>query len=352
MKKLMKYVVLPRALVLLLAMSLMLVASVLPAAAASEKVYTEWTYDQTNQTLTATFPNGDTRVYHRVEANANLRFDPESTFQYNQTATVDGESYVVYAAEEKGESLALAAGDDTYLFFATEERLAELDELSSDRKAKGASLSYVELDYLRHYDLDSGFLRRISNAQEQKLTETVTDTLYGLRYAPRYEVWLYDEDDFLAVNSGFIFDLAGELYFISLLDLPASALDGEGKLLPSESVTVTLQRLPEDLESAAFRAVSYASSSGGWFYTEYEGGYLGGLLDPNFGLDANVPVGLVYFTIAFLGIVVPIAPLVLGLTLPHSQKQGYSKRWYLLAYLSGAWMLMGVVLLVAMIVAL
>ena len=129
MKKLMKYVVLPRALVLLLAMSLMLVASVLPAAAASEKVYTEWTYDQTNQTLTATFPNGDTEVYYRVEANPHLRYDPDYSFKYYNSVRVDGSSYKIYAAEDGGDTLALYGFNEDWIFFVTEEQMKEVEEL-------------------------------------------------------------------------------------------------------------------------------------------------------------------------------------------------------------------------------
>ena len=106
----------------------------------------------------------------------------------------------------------------------------------------------------------------------------------------------------------------------------------------------------KEAEQDAYYHIYTASTHDRWS-VEHEGGYMGGLFDPDLS-DEDLPVGLVYFTIAFLGIIAPIAPLVLGLCLPHSAKQGYKKRWYLLAYLGGAWMVMGVVLLVVMIVAL
>ena len=154
----------------------------------------------------------------------------------------------------------------------------------------------------------------------------------------------------VAVNYGFMFDLMGELYYLPVEGLPAAALDVRGELNPTKAVTVTLYRLPDLLTEDVTDGISGASY-GYHFSVENEGGYMGGLFDPDLS-DEDLPVGLVYFTIAFLGIIAPIAPLVLGLCLPHSAKQGYKKRWYLLAYLGGAWMVMGVVLLVAMIVAL
>ena len=220
------------------------------------------------------------------------------------------------------------------------------------------TLSYRDIgksDY-RHCELDNkgSFLESMVKLTKASDTETVTDTLYGLRYAPRYELWLYDDDTMIAVNYGFLFNLMGELYYLPVRGLPATALDKNGELNPTEAVTVTLYRLPDDLMEDTIDDITNAT----YHYTygvENEGGYLGGLVDPDLGLGIgteDVPAGLVYFTIALLGIIAPIAPLVLGLTLPHSRKQGYSKRWYLLAYLSGAWMVMGVVLLVAMIAAL
>ena len=350
MKKLMKYAILPRALVLLLALVLAVTASVLPAAAAADKVYTEWVYDEATKTLTATFPDGDTEVYYRVEDSIHLRYDPDYSYKYYRSVRIDGSSYEIFARGEEGDTLALLGFHEDWLFFVTEKEMDQIQELFEADPDCRVSVSYSEADNQLHYNMDRNFLKDLRELTADPEAETLTDTLYGLRYAPRYELWLYDESNMVAVNEGFLFDLAGEMYYASVRDLPAAAFDGEGKLIPSESVTVTLYRLPEELEADAYYAVYTASTHYTWS-VEHEGGYMGGLFDPDLS-DEDLPVGLVYFTIAFLGIIAPIAPLVLGLTLPHSAKQGYQKRWYLLAYLSGAWMVMGVVLLVAMILVL
>lgn len=350
MKKLMKYAILPRALVLLLALTLAVTASVLPAAAATEKVYTEWAYDEATKTLTATFPDGDTEVYYRVEDSIHLRYDPDYSYVFHNSVRIGDIPHDVYAMGKGGDTLALSDTGENWLFFVTEEQMKEVEQLYDAKDSCRVTLSYDEADNHLHRTMDKDFLKDLRKLTADPEAETLTDTLYGLRYAPRYELWLYDESNMVAVNEGFLFDLAGEMYYASVRDLPAAAFDGEGKLVPSRDVTVTLYRLTEEMEEAAYYAVYTASTHYMWS-VEYEGGYLGGLIEPTIP-DEDLPVALVYFTIAFLGIILPIAPLVLGLCLPHSAKQGYQKRWYLLAYLSGAWMVMGVVLLVAMIVAL
>lgn len=350
MKKLMKYAILPRALVLLLALVLAVTASVLPAAAATEKVYTEWVYDEATKTLTATFPDGDTEVYYRVEDSIHLRYDPDYSYKYYHSVRIDGSSYEIFARGEEGDTLALLGFHEDWLFFVTEKQMDTVQELFEAGPDRRVSVSYYESDNHLYNVLDRDFHADMRDLVSDPEAETLTDTLHGLRYAPRYELWMYDGGYMVAVNEGFLFDLAGEMYYVGVPDLPAAAFDGEGKLIPSESVTVTLYRLPEEAEQDAYYHIYTASTHNRWSM-DHEGGYMGGLIDPNIP-DEDLPVGLVYFTIAFLGIIIPIAPLVLGLCLPHSAKQGYKKRWYLLAYLGGSWMVMGVVLLVAMIVAL
>lgn len=346
MKHNMKYGVLPRLLALLFAVTLLLTAAITPAAA-SGKTYTEWFYDDAAETLTAIFPDGEEAVYLRYEGDPCLRYVPDFRFKYHDTVTVGGTEYAVYAAGEGCESLALESEDGEVLFFLTKDRRADMEAMSKGNEVLRPHLIYQQGEDTLRYSMSRTFLRELNNLMKDPLTETVTDTLYGLRYAPRYELWLYDEDTFLAVNGGFLLDLAGEMYYLNIRELPASALDGEGKLIPSESVTVTLYRLPEMQEEEAREAVSYAYGNGNWIDTEYEAGFMDDITD-----EDMPPFAFVYLTIALLGIALPIAPLVLGLCLPHSKKQGYKKRWYLLTVLGGAWMLLGILVLVMMIVVL
>jgi hypothetical protein len=347
-KKLMKYAILPRALVLLLALTLAVTASVLPAAAAAENVYTEWVYDEATKTLTATFPDGDTEVYYRVEDSIHLRHDPEYSYVFHNSVRIGGIPHDVYAMGKGGDTLALSDTGENWLFFVTEEQMKEVEQLYDAKDSCRVTLSYDEADNHLHHTMDKDFLKDLRKLTADPEAKTLTDTLYGLRYAPRYELWLYDESNMVAVNEGFLFDLAGEMYYASVRDLPTAALDGEGKLVPSRDVTVTLYRLPSDLEEAAYYAVYTASTHYMWS-VEYEGGYLGGLIEPTIP-DEDLPVALVYFTIAFLGIILPIAPLVLGLVFANSKKMSHPKRWYVVAGMAVLWIVLAVALTVLLLV--
>lgn len=345
MKLNMKYSVLPRLLALVFALALLLATAVTPVAAAKGD-FTEWTYDAAARTLTATFPNGKTETYLRVETSIHLRYDPAYDFEYRNTANIDGHRYDVYAAEEGGDVLAAVNAAGEWVFFATEEEMKKVEAMYTQEGTKVTSLTYLRMDEYQHYDMDKKFLWVLYELLSDPEAETLTDTLHGLRYAPRYELWLYDRDEMIAVNRGYLFDLAGDMYFIPAGDIPATALDENGQILPREGVTVTLYRVPDDWQQDSYNAVYRASTHYLWG-VESEAGSGNNTLtgDP-------APVEFVYFTIAILGIAVPIAPLVLGLCLPHSAKQGYKKRWYLLAIFGGAWMLLGILVLVMMIVAL
>ena len=345
MKLNMKYSVLPRLLALVFALALLLATSATPVAAAKGD-FTEWTYDAAARTLTATFPGGKTETYLRVEDSIHLRYDPAYDYEYRNTVSIDGHRYDVYAAEEGGDVLAAVNAAGEWIFFATEEEMKKVEAMYTQEGTKVTSLTYLRMDEYQHYDMDKKFLWVLYELLSDPEAETLTDTLHGLRYAPRYELWLYDRDEMIAVNRGYLFDLAGDMYFIPAGDIPATALDENGQILPQEGVTVTLYRVPDDWQQDSYNAVYRASTHYLWG-VESEAGSGNNTLtgDP-------APVEFVYFTIAILGIAVPIAPLVLGLCLPHSAKQGYKKRWYLLAIFGGAWMLLGILVLVMMIVAL
>ena len=345
MKLNMKQSVLPRLLALVFALALLLTLAVTPVAAAKGD-FTEWAYDPAARTLTSTFPNGKTETYLRVEDSIHLRYDPAYDFEYRNTAVIDGYAYDVYAAEEGGDVLAAVNAAGEWVFFATEEEMKKVEAMYTQEGTKVTSLTYLRMDEYQHYDMDKKFLWVLYELLKDPEAETLTDTLHGLRYAPRYELWLYDRDEMIAVNRGYLFDLAGDMYFIPAGDIPATALDENGQILPREGVTVTLYRVPDDWQQDSYNAVYRASTHYLWG-VESEAGSGNNTLtgDP-------APVEFVYFTIAILGIAVPIAPLVLGLCLPHSAKQGYKKRWYLLAIFGGAWMLLGILVLVMMIVAL
>ncbi len=342
MKLNMKHSVLPRLLALVFALTLLLTAAVTPASAA-ERDYTRWEYDPASDTLTATFSDGDTEVYVRYGEPSRLRFLPLDDFIYKNTVKIGDVTYRVHAPRLGAETVVLTDPNDGYRIYVTRSQEKSLDTLLGLENLAPA-LTYFEYGKLKYADMSKGFMRDLRKLKTDG--ETLRGSLHEFRYAPRYELWGYDDDEYLSANLGMLFDLAGEMYYLDVLELPDSAFDESGALLPSESLTVTLYRLPEELADDAYRAVSQAYTA--WFDTETESISS----DTGYPSSDDASTAFIYFTVAFLGIAVPIAPLVLGLCLPHSAKQGYKKRWYLLAIFGGAWMLLGILVLVMMIVAL
>lgn len=348
MKKIMKYTFLLRPALLLLALTLLLSAAVLPIGAITDSFdgnYVGWSYDDGDDSLTAYFPEDSTvRVYRRYE-HARLRFSGDYDFLYEKSVTVDGVTYSIHAGDRGSETVVLEDDDGNIRVYASEKGKSELDALMGEADPDFVSVFFRQSTNLRYCDMTRGFSEEIHKLSKDPHAETVTETLYDLRYAPRYELWAATEDGFLSVNTGFLFDLAGELYYLDIFDLPASALDGEGCLIPSESVTVTLYRLPADAEEEGFRGIYSPRTV--YRYSKQE--VRVDLMEDDGGASE---AAVIYLAVIVLGILLPVAPFVLGLCLPHSRRQGYKKRWYLLTILGGAWILLGILLLILMIVVL
>ena len=236
MKLNMKHSVLPRLLALVFALTLLLTAAVTPASAA-ERDYTRWEYDPASDTLTATFSDGDTEVYVRYGEPSRLRFLPLDDFIYKNTVKIGDVTYRVHAPRLGAETVVLTDPNDGYRIYVTRSQEKSLDTLLGLENLAPA-LTYFEYGKLKYADMSKGFMRDLRKLKTDG--ETLRGSLHEFRYAPRYELWGYDDDEYLSANLGMLFDLAGEMYYLDVLELPDSAFDESGALLPSESLTVTL----------------------------------------------------------------------------------------------------------------
>lgn len=344
MKKVLKQAILLRLSLLLLSLTLLLSATILPVGAASND-YVGWNLDGESDTLTAFFPEDDSVVvYHRYEDHPRLRFAPISDFLYHNEVEYRGVTYSVRSGTRGGDTVVLEDDEGNIRIYVTETGKKELDTLLTDTEPTYSIIFYQEGSFLRYRNMDNKFHKQLRSICKDTDTETKTETLYDLRYAPRFEVCAYSADGFMNANSGMLFDLAGELYYTDVFDLPSSAFDENGALTPSKDVSVTLYRLPEEMETDTYADLYNAYTYYG--YSVYESRASASLDDDD---ASNF---LIYFAVIVLGLLLPVAPFVLGLCLPHSHKQRYKKRWYLLTLLAAIWMLLGILLLVLMIVAL
>ena len=57
----------------------------------------------------------------------------------------------------------------------------------------------------------------------------------------------------------------------------------------------------------------------------------------------GITISAFWCATVFFGILLPIAPLVMGLVLPHSQKRGYPKYWYALAIAAALWIFFAII---------
>ena len=57
------------------------------------------------------------------------------------------------------------------------------------------------------------------------------------------------------------------------------------------------------------------------------------------------PLASLRGAVVFIGILLPLAPLIAGLLLPRVQKLGHPKHWYALAVTGGLWLAAGIAIL-------
>lgn len=335
-----------RALTLLLALTLILSVAILPTAAAETAAqeptdtFAVWEYDERRDELTAYFPESDTTaVYAYYKAHPLIRFGDADRYIYEQELIIDGVTYEL-SSPFRAAGVVVLESETTYTVYVQKGYKEALNELTLARDFGRTTLTYVENGYLRSRNMGDDFHAYMKALSEDPMAETRRETLRELRYAPRYELWAYDEEDFIALNAGVLFELEGEMFYLDVLSLPDSCLDEDGQLRPVDT-GVTLYRLPDDKQEEAYGAAHNG------YIVHYEI-----TREEDEQSIAGVSAFFVYFTVVLLGILVPVIPLVLGLGFARTRGEGYKARWYLLSALGGAWMLLGIALLILMIIAL
>lgn len=330
----------------IMALSLAVIGCALPASASSDS-YIEWSYNAADGTVSSSDPadNGDGQTYTEyTNLPAGVLYEPGTVYRFENQIRVDGVTMDVHSYKRKGDIIILCPANEadgsSARVFVTKEGRQALD-------------AYAHGDY-GHVDIafqqsTKSLSRQMSNdylADLRKLDEDgLTLPLADLRYATCYAIRSADENDLFRMTVGAIYRLDGQLYFVDYTTLPAGSLGANGT--PTyQSGTATLYPLTKTLSSYTENAIEMAGVRSPYYTGEK---YDNGLDDP-FDDYGDYTEGMVYFTLILYGILLPIAPLVVGLCLPHSKKLGYKKRWYALAIMGGAWMLLGILLTVLMTV--
>ena len=343
MKKAMKYTILARALLILLALSLLTGAAALPTGAMdTESAFGEfvtWEYFPSSQFINGKDPaTGEVyRLSPITTMPSRIQFMPNKYYHYANKVSIEGISSSLRAPKHGGDFVMLYDGT----VMASNAGKQFLNKVAS--YGSGFFSEYRLTDGSLYSTLTEDSLKVIANTYG-KHEELVRYTLFDLRNIEPYVVYGFMDDGWFGVPVAFIYELEDGLYFADPTRLADDCFDGEGKLRPKTGVSLSLYPLDEEQTDEAYdgiRRIGYKSP-----YHSYE--------DPSqqIGYINDIPsTADTYASVIFLGILFPVAPITVGLCLPRSERFGYKNRWKLLAVLGGAWMALGILTLVLTIVS-
>lgn len=335
------YAMILRALSFLLALILALGGASLSVLAEAEtdaetSTYMTWAYFPSTSMVNGHDPQTDTlyRYSPVTMMSARIRFMPNGYFQYANTVEMEDGMEATVLSPGFGSDFIVVNGT----LMATN---AGKQYLNSLAKYKSGFTEYrLVSDSLSAY-VGEGFYTALKNT-DGAVSEK--HSLFDLRNTPCYTILGFDQDRWFGVPVAFIYEMEDGLYYASALNLGEDCYDKDGELLPKSNTYLNLYPLSEEMTSEAYRAIRNVNFRLPHYTYESKSSLMG---EP-----AEGGVAIAVVSIAILGILLPAAPISLGLCLPRSQKMGYKKRWYLLAALGGAWLVLGILVLILTLVAL
>jgi hypothetical protein len=331
-----------RPLACLLALALLLSACLLPAAAEDDTLYTYWFSTDSLNTVTAQFPDGDTKTYSPVtNLSARVRVFCREQFSYAENFRAGGELYSVVSPAYKSDFIMLDDGvgyvyPHDNIHMATKEGQTLLAALG-----KGQSIDSYRIhasdSYYAYFDETLLGALRIAPAGQ-----AVSYTLFELKDLQRYEIFgLLADNAWYGYLEGYVFETEDGLFYASARSLPDSCFGEDAELLPKTTERMLLIPLDEELSEEVYGRILHLENHYNTYRSEDDES------SDIFDYDETVR-GLTLATVIILGIVCPIAPVTLGLCLPHARNLGKKKRWYVLTAAGGVWLAMGILLLVLM----
>jgi hypothetical protein len=336
MKHIYRSTLILRALTLILALSVLLGSSVMSVGAKKDEIeapeastYMTWEYFSTTDTISGHDPETDTTYrYSQVTVlSARIRIMPDHYYTYANKAEIDGYNVLLMAPDRASEFLLT---DDGTLM-ATNEGKQALVKLAKQQVFNSYRLTRGEL----YGVINERNLRAITDTHGKQKQEY---TLFDLRNKTCYTILGFNEDGWFGVPVGFVFEMEDGLYYASAFGLTDDCFDSDGGLQPKSGVKLSLYLLDQEVSETAYdeiRKINFHYP----LYVYESGSSLGS------GTTRN-EVSMAFAAVVILGILLPAVPITLGLCFPHSRKMGYKKRWYLLAILGSAWLVLGIFTLV------
>lgn len=339
MKHIYKSTLILRALTLALALSVLIGSVMIPVGAKQDEVeapdestYMTWEYFSSTNMINGLDPvTGTVYRYSEVTVlSGRIRIMPDAYYNYANEVEIDGYNVPLMAPYRASEYLLT---DDGTLM-ATAEGKQALNKMAKQQVFDSYRLTRGEL----YGAIDEEDLRAIANTYGKQKQEY---TLFDLRDKTCYTVLGFNQDGWFGVPVGFVFELEDGLYYASAFGLADDCFDSEGGFQPKSGVKLSLYLLDPDMSDLAYDVIRDINFH--YPHNLYESGssFMSG--------SAEEEVGVAFASVVVLGILLPVAPITLGLCFPHSKKMGYKKRWYLLAILGGAWLALGLFTLVVTI---
>ena len=330
-----------RALTLILSLSLLLGIAALPVCAAEAdteeaSTYMTWEYfhftSSDVEQLNGYDPvTGATYKYGTVTVlSPRIRVMPGAYYTYaNKVEVSDG--VATLTAPSHGSDYLLLDGR---ILLATNEgkqalsKLAKQQVFNNYRLTRGENL-YASIDRETLKAISSGIY---GNNQKQEYS------LFDLRDKTCYTVYGFNEDGWFGVPVAFVYELEDGLYYASAVALADDCFDSNGELKPKTGVKLSLYLLDEETSDMAYDVIRDINFHYPRYTYESGSSLVGGSTEDY--------TGAAFASVVVLGILLPIAPITLGLCFPHAKSMGRKKRWYLLAILGGAWLALGIFTLV------
>ena len=314
----------------MLAVLLLICTSVLPISATKDSATPpegarEWELSDDGKTLMSGFD-----VYYLYTLPIGYYLDYHTFYAYSNSTN----TYAIVESYARDGGLVWTVSHNEMNLYATKDAAKALDAFLEGEvgKYRLKDSVYEDTAHLKKETIEK--LEALEAAGKGKKTTDVS----ALRDAERYDVTAHDKTDTVATVYGAIYLIDDTYYYLGYRGLGNQFFDAYGNF-SYRSGRVSLVPLDSQLSKAISDTIDDLDYERVIY--EYEDGYDGSassMLDGDEGA-----ISMFWCTTVFFGLLLPIAPLIMGLVLPHSQKRGYPKYWYALAITAALWMFFTIV---------
>ena len=338
----MKRVNVKRYLALLLCVFMLIPLSVIAVAADEEYIPIKWKMDPNVEYL-----YGDEKRYDRYVVNGAFYNDASFTFYFSNTATYNGKECTVYGDSAYPHIVSVKKGDGYSFVFVDDTGKKILDDFVAGKDC----IYYLE-DFGKTYTVIEKSLVNLLDREYNNYSSinTVRMDAWMLKDGEAFEITSHDATETKAYQYGAIFKMPdGKFYYLPFKDLDNSHFDADG-YFSYRSGEVKLIKLDGDSLTRVKSALSSMETR--QKTNVYETFVIKGVYDVygekieddyDFGETSDVGTEILFWvSFIFVGFIVPIIPLAIGLIFPRLKSLGKNRYWYIVAGFAAMWLLASV----------